>query len=147
MSVADLFERGFRRNRAAPLAIEGMPCTDSDGNGARFSLSVADGKIAGVGFHVSSCATLVAYCEFIAEIVPGFGLDIAQALAPANLVEGLPGVPVLKRDRAVLAIAGFRAALAVAATSARSPTSCFPACQSAASQTSIRRFPATCRTR
>jgi hypothetical protein len=61
---------------------------------------------------VSSCATLIAYCEFIAELVPGARLDIMTALAAADLVEAVPGVPALKRGRAVLAIAAFRAALA-----------------------------------
>ena len=70
-TVSELFERGFRRNRAAPLPIEGAQLTDAEGNGARFSIDIADGKIAGVGFRASSCATLIAYCEFIAEIVPG----------------------------------------------------------------------------
>ena len=111
-SVSELFERGFRRNRAAPLAIEGAQLTDAEGNTARFSIDVADGKIAGAGFRVTSCATLIAYCEFIAESVPGFRLEIARELTAANLVEALPGVPALKRERAMLAIAAFRAALA-----------------------------------
>jgi NifU-like N terminal domain len=118
MSVAELFERGFRRNRSAPLPIEGPPCTGADGHVVRFSLAIADGRIAGAAFRASSCATLIAYCEFIAEVVPGFDLDIARALTPADLVEALPGVPALKRDRTVLAINGFRAAL----TAAHSPS-------------------------
>jgi hypothetical protein len=116
LSVSELFERGFRRNRAAALPIEGAACRDADGNMARFSLDLADGKIAAASFHASSCATLIAYCEYIAEIVPGFGLDIAQGLAPANLVDALPGVPALKRGRAVLAVAAFRAALLAASS-------------------------------
>ena len=115
-TVSELFERGFRRNRAAPLPIEGAQCTDAQGNAARFSVDVADGKIAGVGFRASSCATLIAYCEFIAEIVPGFRPEIARELTATNLVEALPGVPALKRERAMLAIAAFRAALTSASS-------------------------------
>jgi NifU-like protein involved in Fe-S cluster formation len=111
-TVSELFERGFRRNRAAPLPIEGAQLTDAEGNAARFSIDVADGRIVDVGFRVTSCATLIAYCELIAEIVPGFGLEIARELTATNLVEALPGVPALKRERAVLAVAAFRAALA-----------------------------------
>jgi len=111
-TVSDLFERGFRRNRVAPLPIEGAPCIDTEGNSARFSVDVANGKLAGIGFRASSCATLIAYCELIAEIAPGFRLEIARELTATNLVEALPGVPALKRNRAVLAIAAFRAALA-----------------------------------
>jgi NifU-like protein involved in Fe-S cluster formation len=112
LTVSELFERGFRRNRAAPLPTEGAQLTDAEGNAARFSIDVADGRIADVGFRVTSCATLIAYCELIAETVPGFGLEIARGLTAANLVEMLPGIPALKRERAVLAVAAFRAALA-----------------------------------
>ncbi|MGH6771616.1 MAG: iron-sulfur cluster assembly scaffold protein [Xanthobacteraceae bacterium] len=114
LTVAELFERGFRRNRLAPLPIEGARCNGADDNDAQFSIEVADGKLAAIGFRASCCATLIAYCEFIAEIAPGFRLEIARGLTAANLVEGLPGVPALKRDRAVLAITAFRAALAEA---------------------------------
>jgi NifU-like protein involved in Fe-S cluster formation len=113
-TVSELFERGFRRNRAAPLPIEGVQCSDAEGNSARFSLDILDGNISDVGFHVSSCATLIAYCEYLAETVPGFRLEIANALTPSQLVESVPGVPAFKHNRAVLAIAAFRAALATA---------------------------------
>jgi NifU-like protein involved in Fe-S cluster formation len=112
LTVSELFDRGFRRNRQAPLAVTGDTCRGADDNTAAFGLDVADdGRIAAVGFSASCCATLIAYCEFIAEIAPGFRIEIARGLTAANLVESLPGVPALKRDRAVLAIAAFRAAL------------------------------------
>jgi NifU-like protein involved in Fe-S cluster formation len=113
-TVSELFERGFRRNRAAPLPIEGAQLTDAEGNAARFSIDIADSKITGAGFRATSCATLIAYCEFIAESVPGFRLEIARELTATNLVAAVPGVPVLKRERAMLAVAAFRAALASA---------------------------------
>ena len=72
---------------------------------------MAEGRVTAVGFHASCCATLIAYCEYIAEIAPGFSLTIARELTASNLVDSVPGVPALKRDRAVLAIAAFRAAL------------------------------------
>jgi NifU-like protein involved in Fe-S cluster formation len=115
-TVSELFERGFRRNRATPLPIEGVQLADAEGNAARFSLDVADGKVAGLGFRATTCATLIAYCELIAEIVAGFRLEIARELTAANLVDALPGVPALKRDRAMLAIAAFRAALITASS-------------------------------
>jgi hypothetical protein len=114
LTVGELFERGFRRNREAQLAIEGEPCTGAEDNTACFSLDAVDGKIAAVGFRASCCATLIAYCEYIAQIAPGFRFEIARGLTAQNLVEGLPGVPALKRDRALLAIAAFRAALMAA---------------------------------
>jgi NifU-like protein involved in Fe-S cluster formation len=113
-SVGELFERGFRRSREAPRAIMGACCTGAEDNTAAFSLDLADGRIAAVGFQASCCATLIAYCEYIAEIAPGFHLQTARELTAANLVDSVPGVPALKRDRAVLAVAAFRAALMAA---------------------------------
>ena len=115
LTVAELFERGFRRNREAPRAVAGAPCTGAEDNTASFSLDVAEDRITAVGFQASCCATLIAYCEYIAEIVPGFRLAIAREMTAANLVDSVPGVPPLKRDRAVLAIAAFRGALLSAA--------------------------------
>jgi NifU-like protein involved in Fe-S cluster formation len=115
LTVSELFERGYRRSRAAALSIEGERHTDANGNTARFSLDPMDGRIIGVGFRATTCATLIAYCEFLAEAVPGFHLEIAKELTAAQLVASVPGVPPLKHNRAVLAIAAFRAALAAAA--------------------------------
>jgi hypothetical protein len=119
LTVAELFERGFRRNREAPRAIAGTACTGAEDNTAWFSLDVTDGRIAAVGFRASCCATLIAYCEYIAAITPDFALSIACELTAKNLVDSVPGVPALKRDRAVLAIAAFRAALLAADTTQR----------------------------
>ena len=114
LTVAGLFERGFRRNREAPRSVAGAACTGAEDNTAAFSLDVADGRIVAVGFRASCCATLIAYCEYIAEIAPRFQLEIARELTAINLVDSVPGVPALKRDRALLAIASFRAALLAA---------------------------------
>jgi hypothetical protein len=115
-TVSELFERGFRRRREPPLSIEGAPCSDADGNSACFSLEVTGGTIANVSFRASSCATLIAYCEYLAEVVPGLRLELARELTAANLIDGLTGVPALKRDRAVLAVAAFRTALLTASS-------------------------------
>jgi NifU-like protein involved in Fe-S cluster formation len=114
LTVTELFERGYRRNREAPRAIVGASCTGAEDNTAAFSLDVADGRIVAVGFHASCCATLIAYCQYLTELAPGFHLELARELTAANLVDSVPGVPTLKRDRAVLAIAAFRAALSKA---------------------------------
>jgi NifU-like protein involved in Fe-S cluster formation len=112
LSVSELFERGFRRNRAAPLAIEGARCADREGLSACFTLDIAAGKITGIGFRASTCVTLLAYCELVAETMVGSTPRSARQLSPADLIAALPGVPQLKQSRALLAIAAFRAALA-----------------------------------
>lgn len=112
LTVSELFERGFRRNRVAPLPIQGGACIDAAGNFARFSLDVAGDRIGNIAFNASSCATLIAYCELIAETLPGMSREIARALTAQEIVESLPGVPAFKHERAVLAVAAFQAALA-----------------------------------
>jgi NifU-like protein involved in Fe-S cluster formation len=112
MTVSELLERGMRRNRDAPLAIEGKDFSDAEGNSVRFSVDVADGKLKAVNFRATSCATLIAYAEYIAEILPGQRVELAGALTPRDLIDALPGVPPLKRERAILTVAAFRAALA-----------------------------------
>ena len=115
-NVSDLFDRGLRRSRQAPLAIQGETHRDANGFTASFSLAAHGGVLGKIGFKASTCVTLVAYCELIAELTAG--QDIAQAarLSPSDLVAELPNVPALKRDRAPLAIAAFRDALAAAST-------------------------------
>ena len=111
-TVSELLEHGLRRNRAAPLLHQGTDCADAEGNTARFSIDI-DGKvIAAVGFRVTNCATLIAYGELIAETVSGMRIELASGLTARDLVDALPGVPPFKRERAVLAVAAFRGALA-----------------------------------
>jgi NifU-like protein involved in Fe-S cluster formation len=110
-TVSELFERGFRRNRAEPFPIVGEQVRDAEGNSAQFSIELENDTLIDVRFHASSCATLIAYCEAIAELIPGFDTEIAGHITPTELIEALPGVPALKQNRAVLAIAAFRAAL------------------------------------
>jgi hypothetical protein len=119
-TVSELFERGFHRNRKAPLPIEGISFSAADGYSARFSVAATDGRLADIAFRASSCATLIAYCELIAEMAQGFRIEIARGLTATDLIETLPGVPSLKRERAVLAIAAFRAVLFEAERAANS---------------------------
>jgi NifU-like protein involved in Fe-S cluster formation len=114
LSVSELFERGFRRSREMPLTVAGEAQINNEGHVARFSLDLAGDRIAQLRFQASPCATLIAYCELIAETLPGSRLDIARALSGADLVQKLPGVPAMKRDRAALAAAALHSALVVA---------------------------------
>lgn len=110
-TVSELFDRGLRRSRQAPLAIAGAP-HHLNGFTAAFSIDTDGGTLTGVRFKASTCITLVAYCELIAEMMAGETIAAALALAPADLVAELSDVPALKRDRAPLAIVAFREALA-----------------------------------
>jgi NifU-like protein involved in Fe-S cluster formation len=113
-TVAELFERGFRRNRTAPFATEGEAVRDAEGNSARFSIEFEGATLSDIRFHVSTCTTLIAYSEALAELLPGLDAGLAAHFTAQDLVGALPGVPVLKQPRAVLAVAAFRAALLAA---------------------------------
>ena len=115
-NVSDLFDRGRRRARQSPLPIQGDEHRDPNGLAARFSLAVEGDKLSKVGFKATTCITLIAYCELIAELTGGESIPQAARLSVADLIAQLPDVPALKRDRALLAIAAFRDALAAAWT-------------------------------
>ena len=110
-TVSDLFDRGYRRNRKPALAIEGAELRDLNGLLARFSLDIADGFIKAVNFRSTTCITLLAYSELIAELTIAQSIPEATKLSASDLVDALPDVPLLKRDRALLAVKAFRAAL------------------------------------
>jgi NifU-like protein involved in Fe-S cluster formation len=110
-TVSELFERGFRRIRAEPLALQGETIRDAEGNTASFSLSLVTGRIAELRFRASACTTLIAYSEALAELLPGLDAGLAAHFTPAELVAAVPGVHPLKKTRAVLAVAALRAAL------------------------------------
>lgn len=116
MTVSELVERGLRRRREPLPADQAPACTDAEGNSARFAVALINDRVGAIGFRASSCATLIAYCEWLAETVPGQRPALAAALTSRDLIDAVPGVPMLKRDRAVLAVAAFRAALAHLAT-------------------------------
>ena len=116
MTVSELLERGLRRRREPMPAAQAPDCADAAGNSARFALALAGDRIGAIGFRATTCATLIAYCEWLAETVPGQRVALAAALTPRDLIDAVPGVPPLKRERAVLAVAAFRAALADLAT-------------------------------
>jgi NifU-like protein involved in Fe-S cluster formation len=118
LTVSELFERGFRRSRLPPFGITGETCSDAEGYSARFNLEMDKGRVARVGFRASSCATLIAYSELIAEVITGARPDIAAAMTADDLITMLPSVHPLKQARAVLACAALRAALAAAETKA-----------------------------
>lgn len=114
-TVSDLFDRGYPRNRAATLPVEGSERIDANGLAARFSLDIAHGRIRAASFRATTCVTLIAYCELIAEIVPGQDIREAATLSETGLLAALPDVPLPKRNRAALAINAFRAAIQAAA--------------------------------
>jgi hypothetical protein len=113
-SVLDYFDRGLRRSRQATFPVVGDVIQGPNRLSARYDLRVEDGSIRGVSFKASTCVTLVAYCELLAEWATGKSLRDAMLIDPGELADGLAGVPVMKRDRAMLAARALQSALAAA---------------------------------
>lgn len=109
------FQRGLVTRRQPPLDA-GEAITSASGLWARFSMELDESRrVADVRFDCSTCTTLIAYCQALAELARGAGLDRTEAFGTEWLVSQLPGVPAPKQDRAVLATAAFRAAALTAA--------------------------------
>ena len=113
-TASELFERGLRRNRLDPFAITGSPLRNRGGLIAQFSLQRHGALITSIRFKASTCATLIAYCELIAELARARSITECASLSPHLLVSELPDVPAAKVDRAFLAVAAFHSALAQA---------------------------------
>ena len=110
-SALDHLIRGFRRNGGPLLAVVGEVASDGDGRTAQFSVEVEDGVLKAVSFNVSTCATLIAYCEFVAEGMTGATLSQAVALSPEQVIAPLKGIPPHKHDCARLALGALHAAV------------------------------------
>jgi NifU-like protein involved in Fe-S cluster formation len=97
--------------RAPPLPVTGEWVATPQGLRARFSLDLHDGIIAEIRFESTPCATLVAYCQALTEHESGRALMSSPSVTADGLVALLEGVPPLRRDRAILAVAALRAAI------------------------------------
>lgn len=111
LRLPDCLERGLRMRRAPPLPITGEWVETPQGLRARFSLDLQEESIAEIRFESTPCATLVAYCQALAEHERGSSLMSAPSVTAEALVDLLEGVPALRRDRAILAVAALRAAI------------------------------------
>ncbi|MGA7462968.1 MAG: iron-sulfur cluster assembly scaffold protein [Candidatus Korobacteraceae bacterium] len=100
--------RGFRRNHTPSLPVVGRAAHDGAGHTVLFSIDVRQGVLNAVSFSASSCPTLIAYSEYVAEHVIGTKLVDAMALTPKDVIASLKGIPPYKCDRARLAVTGLR---------------------------------------
>ena len=110
----DCFQRGLRTRRMAPLPLAGprIHAARAPALWAAFSVRVEAGRIAALGFSCASCTTLIACCQALAELNGGCPLEAPCVADGVALWSALPGLAIDKRDRADLAAAALRAALA-----------------------------------
>ncbi len=68
-------------------------------------------EISAIRFKVTSCVALVAYAEVLAEEAEKLSLQSAATIDPKILIETLEGVPIFRRDRAILVVRALRSAI------------------------------------
>lgn len=69
------------------------------------------GCINEVEYRCTTCMTLVAFCEHVAEQLRGATLEQARALSAGELLNRHPEVPPIRHSRAYPAVAAAHAAL------------------------------------
>ena len=114
LTVIDYFNFGLRRERHERLTSVGQLVREASGLGVRYSLRVESGIVNEVSFKASTCVTLVAYCELLAQTATGVSLQQAICIDPEKLTQRLAGVPRAKYDRAWLAVQAMQSAIAAA---------------------------------
>ena len=79
---------------------------------AGFAIRLGDhGSIEDVQYRCTTCMTLIALCEHVAEEIRGATPDHARKLTAAGILQSHPEIPSSRRSRAFLATAAFHAAL------------------------------------
>lgn len=101
----------MHRQRGPWLAASGDTCSDANELTLQFALQVERGMIRRVNFKASTCITLVAYAELLAERVTGQELKQAIRVDAEDLVQALCEVPPGKQDRARLPILALQSAI------------------------------------
>lgn len=108
--VYHYFQQAYRR-QLQPLSSP-LRFIDEDGLQAAFSIGICGiGRIERVDYRCTTCMTLVALCEHVAEQLFGATLEEARTLDADQLLKLHPEIPVSRRCRARLALNAARAAL------------------------------------
>jgi NifU-like protein involved in Fe-S cluster formation len=110
-SLHDYFERALRHPPAA-LPREVLWCRDEDGCIVAFRIRKECDRVVEVEYRSTTCATLLAVCEHLTDLIPGMTVTEALAYSSANLVALHPEIPAGRRARADLAVRALHASLA-----------------------------------
>jgi hypothetical protein len=114
LKVHTFFDHGLQTRRLPTLPITGPPIIASSSLWASFSIRVDTDKLLNLRFQASTCTTLIAYCQALVELARQDTLTHAATLNGPTLIRHLPGVPISKQDRAVLASAALQSAVVAA---------------------------------
>lgn len=104
------FQQAYRRELAAvPPPLRFVSCEDAE---AGFSFRMGEGhRIVAVDYRCTTCVTLMALCEHVAEQIRGATFAEARSLTAAHLLGQHPEIPPSRHSRAQLAASAARAAL------------------------------------
>lgn len=111
-TVYDYFQRACRRDPEPLRGISGDECFDSDGNSVVFALETGKSeRILRALYRCTTCVTLVALCERLAEELSGSTTAEAASWSAERLLSLHPEVPPVRRDRAMLAVTAVQSAI------------------------------------
>lgn len=116
-TVHDYYRQAWQGFARAPRsgAWKGSSVFGAGGNCASFQVELEAGRITRAVYRCTTCVTLVALCEHLAELAVGSSVEEAAAWEAQLLLRRHPEVPRERRDRAELAVRALRAALRSAA--------------------------------
>jgi len=111
--VYHYFQQAYRRTLdpavPPPLVARQVVLDDAE---ASFAVRLgSDGRVASVVYRCTTCMTLLALCEHVAEELRGATLDQARSLCAEDLLRKHPEIPVSRQSRARLAVAAAQTAM------------------------------------
>ena len=106
-SIYDYFQHACCRVPAGAGGFAGEVVQGEDGACAQFFLEIDRRGITTATYKCTSCVTLVALCEHVAELVAAG----EERITPERLLRLHPEIPPSKRERAELAAEALRAAM------------------------------------
>ena len=111
-TVYDYFQRACRRDQEQLRGITGDKCVDSEGNSALFALVLeGSGRIRAAQYRCTTCVTMFALCERLAEELTGATVTDASTWTANRLLSLHPEVPPVRHDRAMLAVFAVQSAV------------------------------------
>jgi len=113
-SLYDYFERALRRPLTA-LPPEAVWRRDEEGCIAAFRIRVECDRVVEVEYRSTTCATLLALCEHLTDLIPGMTAAEVLAYSSRSLLELHPEIPAARRTRADLVVRALHASCSFAA--------------------------------
>jgi NifU-like protein involved in Fe-S cluster formation len=113
-TIYDYLQRAFQRPPAR-LPPKAAWRGDAQGNLVAFRARIENGRIVALEYRSTTCATLLALCEHLVELIPGRTAAEALAYSARDLLALHPEIPAGHRARARLAVRALRAALSLVA--------------------------------